>query len=131
MCASDWLCICTAGLDVNSMMLDVGRVVEYSNNKQAHMVGSTKPCREYAEEDVETIAATARRLLSFTCQMGWTAVSEMLLVVAQVADQDIKWLIAELDLISDKGLTLLHHAVRSRSAALVSWHADTALHIDI
>ena len=108
------------------MMLDIGQVVEYSNSRQARMVGSTVPCREYAAEDVAAITATARRLLSFTCQMGWAAVSELLLVVAQPEATDINELIEELNRISDAGLTLLHHAVRSRSAALVGFSCASA-----
>lgn len=125
-CAVSYLSVYMyAGLDVDSLLLNFGRVLEYSNCKQAQLTGRNPPTREYAPADELAIAATARRLLSFACQVGWAAVSEMLLPAVLVDGQSIDELVSELDKISDQGLTLLHHAVRSRSASLVS-HTEFA-----
>lgn len=107
------------GLDIDSLMTDFGQVLEYSTSKQIQMTGQQIPTREWAPADEFAIAATACRLLSFACQVGWTAVSEILLAVCPITGQTISELVAELDRLSDSGLTLLHHAVRSRSASLV------------
>ena len=101
------------------MISDFGRVLEFSNSKQAQLTGQYTELKEYAPSDESAIAATALRLLAFTCQVGWTAVSELLLAVVPSAEQSANYIIAELDRLTDRGLTLLHHAVCSRSPGLV------------
>lgn len=97
------------------MLRDMGRVLEYSNSKQAAARGS--------DREEGSIAVIAKRLLSFACQVGWFAVSELLLPIASAMEPTASKLVAELENLADEGLTLLHHAVRSRNVDLVSfWH---------
>ena len=99
------------------MLRDMGRVLEYSNSKQAAARGT--------EREQGSIAVTAKRLLSFACQVGWSAVSELLLPIASAMEATASELVAELEHLADGELTLLHHAVRSRNVDLVSiWHRD-------
>ena len=118
-CVIDIRCLCT-GLDVDSIVVDLGRVMEYSNRKQAQLTGQKVSTKEYSASDVAEITATACRLLSFACQVGWASVAELLLNVAQTAGHTGDDLALELTRLSDKGLSLLHHVVRSRNAGLVS-----------
>ena len=116
------------------MLRDIGRVLEYSNSKQA-AVGSQAAASENGR-DGRVIAVTAKRLLLFACQVGWSAVSELLLPIAAAMEATASGLVAELENLADGGLTLLHQAVRSRNVDLVSlWHllalsvvVDSVLH---
>ena len=104
----------TSGVEADVVLRDMGRVFDYSNRKQA--AGGS-------EMEQGSIAVTAKHLLSFACQVGWSAVSELLLPVASAMDGTASELVAELEDLADEGLTLLHQAVRSRNVDLVSsWH---------
>ena len=104
----------TSGVEADVVLRDMGRVFDYSKRKQA--AGGT-------DRELGSIAVTAKRLLSFACQVGWSAVSELLLPVASAMDGTASELVAELEDLADEGLTLLHQAVRSRNVDLVSpWH---------
>ncbi|DBA97467.1 TPA: hypothetical protein ACH3X1_015182 [Trebouxia sp. C0004] len=107
------------GMNVSSMLRDLGHVLEFSNSKRAAVTNGQQHARQFGTEE-ESIAATARRLLSFSCQVGWVAVSELLLPIASAMAGTASELVANLERISDEGLTLLHHVVRSRNASLVS-----------
>ena len=100
------------------MLRDIGRVLEYSNSKHA-AVGSQAAASENGR-DGRVIATTAKRLLLFACQVGWSAVSELLLPIAAAMEATASGLVAELENLADGGLTLLHQAVRSRNVDLVS-----------
>lgn len=100
------------------MLRDMGRVLEYSKQAAARGID-----REQA-----SIAVTAKRLLSFACQVGWAAVSELLLPIAAAMEATASELVAELEKLADEGLSLLHQAVRSRNVDLVSfWHLPASL----
>ncbi len=113
------MCVTTAGMNVSSMLRDLGRVLEFSNNKQAAVTNGQQHARQVGTEE-RSIAATALRLLSFSCQVGWAAVSELLLPIVSAMAATASELVADLERICDEGLTLLHHVVRSRNASLVS-----------
>ncbi|KAL3149084.1 hypothetical protein ABBQ32_001927 [Trebouxia sp. C0010 RCD-2024] len=108
-----------AGVEVDAVLRDMGRVLEYSNCKQAAALGSQAAAQEHSKED-KSIAATAKRLLSFACQVGWSAVSELLLPIAAAMRATASELVADLEQLADEGLSLLHHAVMSRNVHLVS-----------
>lgn len=107
------------GMNVSSMLRDLGRVLEFSNSKQAAVTNGQQQARQ-AGTDEKSIAATARRLLLFSCQVGWAAVSDLLLPIVSAMAATASELVADLERIYDEGLTLLHHVVRSGSASLVS-----------
>lgn len=107
------------GVEVDAVLRDMGRVLEYSNCKQAAALGSQAAAQEHSKED-KSIAATAKRLLSFACQVGWSAVSELLLPIAAAMRATASELVADLEQLADEGLSLLHHAVMSRNVHLVS-----------
>ena len=108
----------TSGVEADVVLRDMGRVFDYSNRKQAAGGADREP-----EMEQGSIAVTAKRLLSFACQVGWSAVSELLLPVASAMDGTASELVAELEDLADEGLTLLHQAVRSRNVDLVSsWY---------
>ncbi len=113
------MCLATAGMNVSSMLRDLGRVLEFSNSKQAAVTNGLQHARQVGTEE-KSIAATALRLLSFSCQVGWAAVSELLLPVVSAMAATASELVADLERICDEGLTLLHHVVRSGNASLVS-----------
>lgn len=113
------MCLKNAGMNVSSMLRDLGHVLEFSNSKQAAVTNGQQHARQTGTEE-KSIAATARRLLSFSCQVGWAAVSELLLPIASAMAATASELVADLERICDEGLTLLHHVVRSRNASLVS-----------
>lgn len=94
----------------------MGRVLEHSKRKQA---AASADLRELGTQDT-SLAVTARQLLSFACKVGWSAVSELLLPIALAMTASASELLVELETMADEGLTLLHHAVRSRNVALVS-----------
>jgi len=102
------MCVTTAGMNVSSMLRDLGRVLEFSNNKQAAVTNGQQHARQVGTEE-RSIAATALRLLSFSCQVGWAAVSELLLPIVSAMAATASELVAD-----------LHHVVRSRNASLVS-----------
>lgn len=109
------------------MLRDMGRVLEYSNSKQAAALGNEAAARGSGIEE-RSIAGTAKRLLSFAYQVGWSAVSELLLPIASAMQATASELVADLEKLADEGLTLLHQAVRSRNANLVSfWHCPWRL----
>lgn len=108
-----------AGLNVSSMLRDLGRVLEFSNSKQAAATNGQQQARQVGIEE-RSLAATALRLLSFSCQVGWAAVSELLLPIVSAMAATASELVADLEGICDEGLTLLHHVVRSGNASLVS-----------
>lgn len=108
-----------SGVEVDAVLRDMGRVLEYSNGKQAAALGSQAAAQEYSRED-KSIAATAKRLLTFACQVGWSAVSELLLPIASAMRATASELVADLEQLADEGLSLLHHAVLSRNVNLVS-----------
>ena len=97
----------------------MGRVLEHSSRKQAEASSRPADARELGTQD-SSLALTAKRLLSFACRVGWSAVSELLLPIASDMTASASELVAELETLADEGLTLLHHAVRSRNVALVS-----------
>ena len=113
--------VCIAsGLDVNALLRDMGRVLEFSNDKQAAATNSPHhPKKLYSAEESESIASLACGLLGFACKVGWVAVSELLLPVVSAVETSM---VTNLENIADEGLTLLHHAVRSQNAALVCVH---------
>ena len=113
------ICSATAGLNVSSMLRDLGRVLEFSNSKQAAATNGQQQARQVGIEE-RSLAATALRLLSFSCQVGWAAVSELLLPIVSAMAATASELVADLEGICDEGLTLLHHVVRSGNASLVS-----------
>lgn len=106
------------GVEVDAMMRDMGRVLEYSSRKQAAALSSQDAGQEASKED-RSIAATAKRLLTFACQVGWSAVSELLLPIATAMRATASELVADLEQLADEGLSLLHHAVMSRNVNLV------------
>ncbi len=117
-----------AGMDVNSMLRDMGRVLEFSNAKQGAATGRQERMRHYDSQE-QSIAGTTRRLLSFACQVGWVAVSELLLPIATAMGATASELVADLERVADEGLTLLHHIVRTRNASLVGPHLCCAAHL--
>ena len=114
-------------MNVSSMLRDLGRVLEFSNNKQAAVTNGQQHARQVGTEET-SIAATALRLLSFSCQVGWAAVSELLLPIVSAMAATASELVADLERICDEGLTLLHHVVRSGNASLVSMPALLSEH---
>lgn len=108
-----------SGVDVNGILRDMGRVLEFSNNKQAAATSRHARVRHYGSQE-KSIAVTAQRLLVFACQVGWVAMSELLLPIALAMGATASQLVVDLESLADQGLTLLHHAVKSRSASLVS-----------
>lgn len=115
----------TSGVEADAVLRDMGRVLEYSNSKQAAF-GSQAAATENGM-DARCIALTAKRLLSFACQVGWSAVSELLLPIASAMEATASGLVAELENLADGGLTLLHQAVRSRNVDLVSSLASSGI----
>ena len=113
------LIMCTAGMNTSSMLRDLGRVLEFSNRKQDAAINGQQHARHVGVEE-KSIAATALRLLSFSCQVGWASISELLLPIVSAMAATASELVADLERICDDGLTLLHHVVRSRNASLVS-----------
>ena len=105
-------------MDVNGILRDMGRVLEFSNNKQAAATSRHARVRHYGSQE-KSIAVTAQRLLVFACQVGWVAMSELLLPIALAMGATASQLVVDLESLADQGLTLLHHAVKSRSASLV------------
>lgn len=107
-------CLCgTPGVEADAVLRDMGRVLEYSNSKQAAARG--------IEREQGSIAVTIKRLLSFACQVGWAAVAELLLPTASAMGATASELVEELENLADGGLSLLHQAVRSRNVDLVSF----------
>ncbi|KAL0035224.1 hypothetical protein WJX79_007134 [Trebouxia sp. C0005] len=107
------------GMNTSSMLRDLGRVLEFSNRKQDAAINGQQHARHVGVEE-KSIAATALRLLSFSCQVGWASISELLLPIVSAMAATASELVADLERICDDGLTLLHHVVRSRNASLVS-----------
>ena len=114
-------CWVHAGADINAVLRDMGRVLEYrsSSSKQAAAGGDQARSREHGLPGA-AIADTVRRLLSFACKLGWCAVCELLLPIAAGMASTASELVAELEALADEGLTLLHHAVRSSNVSVVS-----------
>lgn len=100
----------------------MGRVLEFSNSKQATATDGQQPARQFATQE-RSIAVTVHRLLAFACQVGWVAVSELLLAIASAMSASAFELVAVIEGVADEGLTLLHHVVRSRNASLVCMHS--------
>ncbi len=114
-------------MNVSSMLRDLSRVLEFSNSKQAAVINGQQQARQVGVED-KYIAATALRLLSFSCQVGWAAVSDLLLPIVSAMAATASELVADLERVCDEGLTLLHHVVRSGNASLVSMHVLLSEH---
>ena len=116
-----------SGLDVNALLRDMGRVLEFTNDKQAAATNSPHHAKKhYSAEESESIASLACGLLGFACKVGWVAVSELLLPVVTAVETSMTELVTDLENVADEGLTLLHHAVRSQNAALVCSDTDKA-----
>lgn len=103
---------------MSNILRDIGRVLEFSNSKQAAATNGQQSKRQFASQE-RSIAVTVHRLLAFACQVGWVAVSELLLAIVSAMGASASELVADLEGVADHGLTLLHHAVRSRNASLV------------
>lgn len=106
------------GSQASDILRDMGRVLEFSNSKQATVTDGQQPARHDGTQE-RSIVATLHRLLAFACQVGWVAVSDLLLAIASPLGASASELVADLEGVADHGLTLLHHAVRSRNASLV------------
>ena len=98
----------------------MGRVLQFSSNKQALLTNGQAESKTYSREESKSIETIARGLLAFACKVGWEAVSELMLPVVTAVRTSMADLVEDLEHISDEGLTLLHHAVRSKNAAVVS-----------
>lgn len=57
--------------DVEALISDLGRVLEFLNTVEAIAAGAAGPTRGYADDDVRAVAHTARKLLVFAAGRGW------------------------------------------------------------
>ncbi len=114
-----------AHVDLDALLYDLGLVVQYAED----CVGSGSSAlhaRQVGGEDRARLGGTARRLLVFALQRGWGAVTALVLPVVSADCEGgspghtaAELALAKAGSASPNGLSLLHLAVGSRSAAAV------------
>jgi ankyrin repeat protein len=108
------------GVDVDAVLLDFDRVLEFLNNIRCIDLGINEPRRSYNRADIAAIAVTARRLLLLACTMGWPAVARMLLsLVSMDTNGDASAVVDKLDAMVPGDLNLLHAIVRTNNVELL------------